>query len=168
MPSGYLPALVPALAALAALGARMRFREDNPLRAELAAEGLAGYIRRVVDSGPPLTGAQRSRLALLLRPGEPASTETMHEKHGRGPDMGWVPGRRDAAGIQPELDAIGKDFPGWQPWRSSAGRCWAVRLSGARPADGVPAEWARTVDADTPEELRAVLGRQEGLAGHAR
>jgi hypothetical protein len=75
--------------------------------------------------------------------------------------------RGDAAGGQQESDdmmaGIGRDYPGWQPWRSSAGRCWAVRRSGSRPSAGAPAEWARTVDADTPEGLRAVLGRQEGL-----
>jgi hypothetical protein len=80
---------------------------------------------------------------------------------------GCVVRGRDDAGRQRESDAglaaVGQDFPGWQPWRSSAGRCWAVRLSGARPAARVPVEWARTVSADTPEELRAVLGRQEGL-----
>jgi hypothetical protein len=80
--------------------------------------------------------------------------------------------RRDAAGGAPEPDGdlagIGRDYPGWQPWRSSAGRCWAVRRSGSRPPAGAPVEWARTVDADTPEELRAVLAGQEGLTGHAR
>ncbi len=39
------------------------------LRAELAIEGLAEHIRRVVDSAPPLTPAQREKLALLLCPG---------------------------------------------------------------------------------------------------
>jgi hypothetical protein len=39
------------------------------LRAELAAEGLAEHIKRVVDAAPPLTAAQRERLALLLNPG---------------------------------------------------------------------------------------------------
>lgn len=46
---------------------------DDPrlpsLRAELATEGLAEHIRKVVDSWPPLTPAQRDRLALLLNPG---------------------------------------------------------------------------------------------------
>lgn len=41
----------------------------DPLRAELAAEGLAEHIRRVVDADPPLTRAQREHLALLLSPG---------------------------------------------------------------------------------------------------
>jgi hypothetical protein len=31
----------------------------------------------------------------------------------------------------------------------------------------VPVEWARTVDGDTPEQLREALTAQEGLAGHA-
>jgi hypothetical protein len=38
-------------------------------RRDLAAENLAAYIKRVVDSAPPLTPAQRERLALLLHPG---------------------------------------------------------------------------------------------------
>jgi|HubBroStandDraft_4_1064222.scaffolds.fasta_scaffold2447507_1 hypothetical protein len=46
---------------------------DHPrvleLRDELAAEGLAEHIRRVVSSDPPLSAAQRERLALLLSPG---------------------------------------------------------------------------------------------------
>jgi hypothetical protein len=79
--------------------------------------------------------------------------------------------RRDAAGGQPEPDdvmaGIGRDFPGWHPWRSSAGRWWAVRRAAGPPPDA-PDEWARTVDGDTPEELRAVLAGQEELAGHAR
>ena len=79
--------------------------------------------------------------------------------------------RRNAAGGQPDPDGalagIGRDFPGWQPWRSSAGRWWAVRRSRAAPARP-PVEWAMTVDADTAEELRAALAGQEGLAGHAR
>ena len=55
------------------IAARERHNPDDPeipaLRAELAAEGLAEHIKRVVDAAPPLTPAQRERLALLLRPG---------------------------------------------------------------------------------------------------
>ncbi|MGH3126259.1 MAG: hypothetical protein ACRDND_35225 [Streptosporangiaceae bacterium] len=39
------------------------------MSAPVAAEGVAGHIKRVVDSAPPLTPAQRERLALLLHPG---------------------------------------------------------------------------------------------------
>lgn len=78
---------------------------------------------------------------------------------------------RDAAGGLLDSDGtlaeIGRDFPGWHPWRSSAGRWWAVRRA-AGPPLGAPDEWARTVDADTPEGLRAVLAGQEGLTGLAR
>jgi hypothetical protein len=78
----------------------------------------------------------------------------------------------NAAGGQRESDGtlaeLGRDFPGWQPWRSSAGRWWAVRQGRAAPPPDAPAEWARTVDADTLEGLRAVLSGQEELAGHAR
>jgi len=65
------------------------------------------------------------------------------------------------------LDELGRDFPGWQPWRSSAGRWWAVRRAAAPPPDA-PEQWARTVDGDPPEELRAALAGQEALAGHVR
>jgi hypothetical protein len=37
-------------------------------RRELVAAGLEDHIRRIVDAAPPLTPAQRERLALLLCP----------------------------------------------------------------------------------------------------
>jgi hypothetical protein len=50
-------------------------RDRNPndpelvaARGDLKAERLAEYIRKVVDAAPPLTPAQRDRLAILLRP----------------------------------------------------------------------------------------------------
>jgi hypothetical protein len=77
---------------------------------------------------------------------------------------------RDAAGGQLNSDGtlaeISRDYPGWHPWRSSAGRWWAVRLATRTPAD-VPVEWARTVDGDTAGDLRAALAAQEELTGHA-
>jgi len=39
------------------------------LKRELKAERLAEYIKRTVDTAPPLTDAQRARLALLLTGG---------------------------------------------------------------------------------------------------
>ncbi len=42
------------------------------LRRQYKAERLAEYIKRVVDAMPPLTAAQRDRLALLLRGGDAA------------------------------------------------------------------------------------------------
>ncbi len=36
-------------------------------RREYAAERLAAYIQKIVDAAPPLTHAQRDRLALLLK-----------------------------------------------------------------------------------------------------
>jgi len=76
----------------------------------------------------------------------------------------------DAAGGQLDSDAtlaeIGREYPGWHPWRSSAGRWWAVRLAARTPAD-VPEEWARTIDGDTARDLRAALAAQEELTGHA-
>ncbi|MCW2900627.1 MAG: hypothetical protein JWO67_2892 [Streptosporangiaceae bacterium] len=38
------------------------------------AAGAAEYIRQLVDSAPPLTAAQRDRLAALLRPGKRTPT----------------------------------------------------------------------------------------------
>ena len=38
-------------------------------RRELAEANLEQHIREVVDAAPPLTAAQRERLALLLNPG---------------------------------------------------------------------------------------------------
>jgi hypothetical protein len=39
----------------------------NAARRELRAAQAADYIKRLVDSAPPLTDEQRDRLALLLR-----------------------------------------------------------------------------------------------------
>jgi len=52
---------------------RSRTPDDPDLvnaRRNLKAERLADYIERVVDAMPPLTPAQRDRLALLLRGGD--------------------------------------------------------------------------------------------------
>jgi hypothetical protein len=54
---------------------RSRTPDDPDLieaRRNLRAERLALYITRVVDAAPPLTAAQRDRLALLLRGGDAA------------------------------------------------------------------------------------------------
>lgn len=53
---------------------RSRTPDDPELvdaRRNLKAERLADYIKRVVDTAPPLTPAQRDRLALLLGPPAP-------------------------------------------------------------------------------------------------
>lgn len=50
---------------------RSRPADDPELiqaRANLAAEKLADYVARVVAEAPPLTDAQRDRIASLLRP----------------------------------------------------------------------------------------------------
>jgi len=57
------------------------------------------------------------------------------------------------------------EFPGWHPWVSSGGRCWATR-KGSRPADP-PGWWAMTVDADDPQGLRAEITQQEQHAVQA-
>ena len=43
--------------------------DTTELRRQLKAERLEDYISRVVDAAPPLSAAQRDRLALLLRGG---------------------------------------------------------------------------------------------------
>ena len=51
---------------------RSRTNDDPELieaRRNLTAEKLAAYIRRTVDTAPPLTPEQRERLAQLLRGG---------------------------------------------------------------------------------------------------
>lgn len=45
-----------------------RHEDAQRLDTELRAERLADYIRQTVDAAPPLSEAQRDRLALLLRP----------------------------------------------------------------------------------------------------
>jgi len=75
-----------------------------------------------------------------------------------------VGGQRDS---DDTLAGISRDYPGWHPWQSSAGRWWAVRLATRTPAH-VPGEWARTVDGDTVRDLRAALTAQEELTGSAR
>lgn len=46
--------------------------EFTDARRDLAAENLAAYIARIVADAPPLTPAQRDRLALLLGGGDAA------------------------------------------------------------------------------------------------
>ena len=62
------------------------------------------------------------------------------------------------------LAAIGRQFPGWHAWTSSAGRLWATRMTGrTRPAHAPP-EWALTVDGDDEAALRKALLEQEAGA----
>lgn len=52
---------------------RSRTPDDPDLiaaRRNLSAERLAMYIKRAVDTAPPLSAEQRDRLALLLRGGD--------------------------------------------------------------------------------------------------
>jgi hypothetical protein len=54
---------------------RSRKPDDPELvdaRRNMRTERLADYIKRTVDAAPPLTAAQRDRLALLLRGGDAA------------------------------------------------------------------------------------------------
>jgi hypothetical protein len=66
------------------------------------------------------------------------------------------------AEIAAELSRIAGEFPGWRPWVSDAGRCWATRTCRC-PADP-PGWWAMTVDADDAEGLRSAIAEQERLA----
>ena len=61
------------------------------------------------------------------------------------------------------LAAIQRRFPRWHAWRSSAGRFWAVRTDRRGRPSGAPAEWAMTVDGDTPGDLREAIAQQEDL-----
>lgn len=64
--------------------------------------------------------------------------------------------------VTAELSRIAGKFPGWRPWVSDAGRCWATQ-TGSRPADP-PEWWATTVDADDAGGLRSAITEQERLA----
>lgn len=55
----------------ARLAATLRHHPDadtTEIRRDLRAAKLADYIRKVVDEAPPLTDAQRERLAAILSP----------------------------------------------------------------------------------------------------
>ena len=64
--------------------------------------------------------------------------------------------------VAAELYRIAREFPGWRPWVSDAGRWWATRTCRC-PADP-PGWWAMTVDADDAEGLRSAIAEQERLA----
>jgi hypothetical protein len=61
------------------------------------------------------------------------------------------------------LAAIRRQFPGWNPWRSDAGRFWATR-KGRYPARP-PGGYAMTLDGDTPDQLREAIAEQEKHVG---
>lgn len=60
-----------------------------------------------------------------------------------------------------QVAAIEDDFPGWHAWPSSAGRCWATRTGSRRRPPGAGADWAMTVDGDTPDQLREAIAAQD-------
>ena len=64
------------LAARAGAAATNGAPDLNERRAELAEARLANHIRKVCAAAPPLTAAQRDRLATLLRPGTTSAGET--------------------------------------------------------------------------------------------
>jgi hypothetical protein len=55
--------------------------------------------------------------------------------------------------------AIEADFPGWQVWRSDAGRWYATRSGDLSDAE-LQAGCAMTVAADDPAGLRGLLAEQ--------
>ena len=67
------------------------------------------------------------------------------------------------AEVTAELTCIAGEFPGWRPWISDAGRCWATR-QGSRLLPDAPEWWAMTVDADDANGLRSAITEQERLA----
>jgi hypothetical protein len=66
----------------------------------------------------------------------------------------------EASGFGP-LAAIRREFPGWHPWRSSAGRFWATRIMHRRRPADADHTWAMTVDGDTAAKLREAIAEQE-------
>lgn len=62
------------------------------------------------------------------------------------------------------LAAIRRQFPGWRPWRSDAGRFWATR-AGSLPRHP-PAGYAMTVDGDTAAQLAEAIEAQEQRGGY--
>ena len=69
--------------------------------------------------------------------------------------VGMVSGGQAAGQDYGPLAAIRRQFPDWRPWRSDAGRCWATRVG------RLPAGCAKTVDGDTPAQLREAIAAQE-------
>lgn len=66
------PARRRAAAVVGALSRDPRSPDDPRMieaQRDLAAERLHDYVRRIVDTAPPLTAEQRDRIAALLRPG---------------------------------------------------------------------------------------------------
>jgi hypothetical protein len=64
--------------------------------------------------------------------------------------------------VNADLARIGRDFPGWHPWRSDEGRWWATRTGNAAADYRNPA-WMMTLDSDDADGLRSALARQEAL-----
>lgn len=59
-------------------------------------------------------------------------------------------------------DQLREEFPGWTIWQSDTGRVWATHPhtpTAEQRANGMH----RTVDADSPDEMRDVLAKQTEL-----
>jgi hypothetical protein len=64
--------------------------------------------------------------------------------------------------VTEDLAQIGREFPGWHPWRSSAGRWWATRRGPVNLSYQDP-DLHMTIDADDAAGLREALRHQETL-----
>jgi hypothetical protein len=64
---------------------------------------------------------------------------------------------------QRELDKLADEFPDWGIWRSAKGHWWATRRGNIPPRRDRPPEWAMTIDADSPDELRLGIETQAAL-----
>jgi hypothetical protein len=56
------------------------------------------------------------------------------------------------------------EFPTWHIWNSRGGRWWATRRGNAHLTREHDPHWSMTVDADSPEELRACILLQQKMA----
>ncbi len=61
-----------------------RVEHASQLRRDYAAEKLADYVAKVVAQAPPLTPAQRDKIAVLLRDGAPPGMVATTDR----PDLG--------------------------------------------------------------------------------
>lgn len=68
--------------------------------------------------------------------------------------------------LRTEAERLDAEFDGWHVWLSAAGRFWATRLGRIKPSHTRSAKWFMTVDADTPDQLRQQLRKQNKIPDH--
>jgi hypothetical protein len=56
-----------------------------------------------------------------------------------------------------------RTYPGWQLWTASNGSPVATRAGNQRPPEGDDGTWARTLIADSPDDLERQLAEQAAL-----